>query len=243
MSDASAKAAAEPQHEHEFEPEYGLPEPLPAGEHVLWQGSPQWRVMARRLFHVRKLTLYFAIILLARSVTVLSGGGTTAEALTAAAWLLAPVLLALGMVMLMAWMSARTTVYTITDQRVVMRIGIVLSLTFNLPFKSIASASLRRYGGGIGDIPLLLAAKEKIAYVHLWPHARPWRLAKPEPMLCCVSDSEHVAQILVQAWAAATHSVLEPVVAPVPAAVHPGVAAHPPAAKPQRPVGGVLAAN
>ena len=43
----------------------------------------------------------------------------------------------------MAWLSARNTVYTITDRRVVMRIGIVLTLTFNLPFKRIAAAGLQ----------------------------------------------------------------------------------------------------
>ena len=27
-------------HEHELEPQYGLPERLPATEKILWQGSP-----------------------------------------------------------------------------------------------------------------------------------------------------------------------------------------------------------
>ena len=72
MSGSGGRAGDATAHEHEFEPEYGLPEPLPAGERVLWQGSPQWRVMARRTFHVRKLTLYFGVILAARAATVLS---------------------------------------------------------------------------------------------------------------------------------------------------------------------------
>ena len=33
--------------EHEFEAARGLPELLPAGERVLWQGSPDWRGLAR----------------------------------------------------------------------------------------------------------------------------------------------------------------------------------------------------
>ena len=148
MSGSGGRAGDATAHEHEFEPEYGLPEPLPAGERVLWQGSPQWQVMARRIFHVRKLTLYFGVILAVRAATVLSGGGTAADALLAALWLMPAVLLALGMVSLMAWMSSRTTVYTITDRRVVMRVGIVLSLTFNLPFSRIAAAGLRRYADG-----------------------------------------------------------------------------------------------
>ena len=203
------RAADPPDHEHEFEPEYGLPEPLPPGEQVLWQGSPQWRVMARRKFHVRKLMLYFGGILAVRAATVLADGGTTAEALLAALWLLPAALLAIGMVSLMAWMSSRTTVYTITDRRVVMRVGIVLSLTFNLPFSRIAAAGLCRYSDGSGDIPLTLVAGEKIAYVHLWPHARPWRLSRPEPMLCSVPDAAKVSQVLAQAWAGATGVALQ----------------------------------
>ena len=204
MSGSGGRAGDATAHEHEFEPEYGLPEPLPAGERVLWQGSPQWQVMARRIFHVRKLTLYFGVILAVRAATVLSGGGTTADALLAALWLMPAVLLALGMVSLMAWMSSQTTVYTITDRRVVMRVGIVLSLTFNLPFSRIAAAGLRRHADGSGDIPLSLVAGEKIAYVHLWPHARPWRLTRPEPMLCSVPDAAKVSQVLAHAWAEAT---------------------------------------
>jgi Bacterial PH domain len=224
------RAGDESAHEHELEPEYGLPEPLPRGERVLWQGSPQWRVMARRVFHVRKLTLYFGVILVLRAGTVLADGGTTAEALIAALWLLPAVLLALGMVTLMAWMSSRSTVYTITDRRVVMRVGIVLSLTFNLPFGRIAAAGLRRDPDGSGDIPLALVAAEKIAYVHLWPHARPWRLARPEPMLCSLPDAAQVARVLSQAWATATGTAVPQAAAAQPAAVPQGGASRPPRA-------------
>ena len=46
--------------EHEFEAQYGLPEALPEGEHILWQGAPDWKVLARRVFHTRKVAVYFA---------------------------------------------------------------------------------------------------------------------------------------------------------------------------------------
>ena len=44
--------------EHDFEPELGLPEALPRGEQVRWQGSPDWKTLALRGFHVRKLAVY-----------------------------------------------------------------------------------------------------------------------------------------------------------------------------------------
>ncbi len=190
--------------EHDFEPEHGLPEPLPAGEHLLWQGSPDWRALAVRSFHVRQLTVYFGVILAARAITVLVQGGSALDAVVAALWLTPAVAFALGLLTLMAWLTSRTTVYTITDKRVVMRIGIVLSLTFNLPFAKITGAGLRAHGDGTGSIPITIARSEKIAYVHLWPHARPWRVAQPEPMLCSVRDAAQVAQTLSAAWSAAT---------------------------------------
>ncbi len=193
---------AQARHEHEFEAAHGLPEPLPAGERILWQGSPDWRALAVRALHVRTLAVYFALMLLWRVGTQLyDGAGAQAAALSVA--LLLPLsLLALGMLSLLAWLSSRTTVYTLTDKRLVMRIGIVLSVTFNLPLRMVESAALRPASGGTGDIALTLAAGERIAYLQLWPHARPWRVRRPEPMLRVVPDAERVGQLLAATAAA-----------------------------------------
>jgi hypothetical protein len=48
----------------------GLAEPLPAGERVLWQGAPRWTSLAIHAFHVRKLVIYFGIILGLRALGV-----------------------------------------------------------------------------------------------------------------------------------------------------------------------------
>ena len=191
------------QHEHDFEPSHGLPEALPRGEVVLWQGRPDWQDLARRVFHVRKLAVYFAVILGLRATYGWSQGDAAASIAMALAMLLPLVLLAISLLTLFAWLYGRTTVYTITNKRVVMRIGIVLSMTLNLPFKRIASADLRRTDTGLGDIPLRLMKGDKIAFMHLWPHARPWRLAEPEPMLRSLPDSAKVASLLAEAWAEA----------------------------------------
>jgi hypothetical protein len=197
---STLKAVTHSGHEHEFEPQLGLPEQLPSGERVLWQGAPDWRRLARERFHLPALAGYFVAILVLRAMYVISGEGTAADALMAIVMLLPLVVFALGSLALLAWLSARTTVYTITDKRVVMRIGIVLSLTFNLPLRQIESAGLKLHQGGHGNIPLTLSGKDRIAILHLWPHARPWRVTRPEPMLCCVPDAAHVADVLHAAW-------------------------------------------
>jgi len=189
--------------EHEFEAEYGLPEPLPRGERLLWQGSPDGSILAIEALHWRKLAVYFAVLLAWRAENVLSGGGSAVQAAIAAAWLLPLAAFAIGIALTLATLIRRTTVYTLTDRRVVMRIGIVLTITFNLPYSAIESAAARINPDGTGDLVLTPASVDKIAYVHLWPHARPWHLKRPEPMLRAVPDAQRVAELLSRALAAA----------------------------------------
>ncbi len=191
-------------HEHEFEAAYGLPEPLPQGESILWQGAPDVRDMAVRVFHIKKVAVYFVVLMAVRGSYLYSQGAdnlTIAAGVLLVAGLSLTAMAALG---LLAWLTARTTAYTLTDQRVVMRIGIVLTLTFNLPLKQIQTAGLQLCSKGFGDIPLALSGGNRIGYINLWPHARPFRLANPEPMLRCIPDAHAFASLLQQAWMQAT---------------------------------------
>ena len=191
-------------HEHEFEAAYGLPEPLPKGETILWQGAPDFSDLAVRVFHMRKVAIYFAVLAGIRGFFIYSSG---AGALTIIAGILIVAglaLTAMAALGILAWLTARTTAYTLTDQRVVMRIGIVLTLTFNLPLKRIETAGLLLTSKGFGDIPLALGSGDRIGWLNLWPHARPWRIAKPEPMLRCIADAQALATILQNAWTQVT---------------------------------------
>ncbi len=163
------------QHEHDHEPQYGLPEALPADEHVLWQGAPAWKTLAVRRFHVRKLVIYFAVLLAARLGTLVSDGQALWPAIKGSLPLVVLSAIAIGLITLIAWFTARTTAYTLTNRRVVMRIGIVLTISLNLPLRRLEAADLRVHTGDIGDVSLRLLKPDHIAYLHLWPHARAWR--------------------------------------------------------------------
>jgi hypothetical protein len=189
----------------------GLPEPLPRNERVLWEGAPDWRKLAIRVFHARKVAIYFAGLLAWRIVANVSDGAPIGQTLVGSIALALLGMLAVGLLCLIAWFTARTALYTITNQRVVMRVGIVLTVTFNLPFKSIGSAGLKRWRDGSGDIPLVLTGSDRIAYLNLWPHARPWQVKHPQPMLRSIPEAERVASILSQALAASAGVVARPV--------------------------------
>lgn len=188
------------EHEHEFEAAAGLPEPLPEGEHIVWQGAPTWTTLARRAFHLRKLAFYFAALVALRiGSSLVSDEGLVATA-TAAGTALLVAGVGIGLVTLLSWLSAKTTLYTLTNRRVIMRVGIVLTVTFNLPLKRIESADLHAFPDGHGDIALTLDPLTRIAYPHLWPHARPWKVARTQPSLRSIPDAQDVARLLTQTW-------------------------------------------
>jgi hypothetical protein len=190
-----------PHHEHEFEAAPGLPEPLPAGERLIWQGAPDWRWLALRVFHVRTLAFYFLGMMGLQTLYLL--GEPQPRWMVSLLTSLALSLSALGVLTWLAWMTARTTLYTLTSKRVVMRIGIVLTLTFNLPLRQLAAAGVKPLPDGHGDIALTLAGEDRIAWLNLWPHARPWVLKHPQPCLRCVPHAARVGEQLVDAWRAA----------------------------------------
>ena len=237
-----------PEHEHEFEAELGLPEPLPEGERILWQGSPDAWQLALRRFHVRKIAWYFAGILLLRVLFLRHDGEAWAAIARTTLALGSLAVLAVATLGLIAYLSARGAVYTITNRRVVLRIGIVLTLTFNLPYRALADAALNPGKDGIGDVALTLPPADKIAWVHLWPHSRPWQVARPEPQLCCLPDAPKVAHVLREAWIAACGaprgcSADAPVeLAPAAAGTASTAPARQatPAARPRSPAGGAL---
>ena len=188
--------------EHEFEAEFGLPEKLPNGESILWQGSPDTKTILSKVFHIKLLSIYFGLLLAYRLVSGFSDGESVIAILYSALTILALSGLGLGLVGLMAYLIASTAVYTITNKRVVMRIGIVLNMTFNFPLKMIESADCGFSKDGAGDIYLKLSKGTKIAIFHLWPHARPGKWATTQPTLRGINNCAEVAQILVDAWAA-----------------------------------------
>lgn len=184
--------------EHDDEPVRGLPAPLPAGEKILWQGAPDWRVMARDACHVRKVALYFALLMLWRVAEGVSAGSGAAAIAIDAAGLLPFAIASIGLLLGLARLSANTTLYTVTNRRVVMRIGVAISVSINIPFARIETVAMQPLHDGLGNIALALDDGERIAYLHLWPHARPWRLARPQPVLRAVADAADVALRLSQ---------------------------------------------
>jgi hypothetical protein len=182
--------------EYENEPIRGLPGLLPPGERILWQGSPDWRALARTAYHTRFIAGYFtALVLIALA---LANGSYLGVVMTVTLGGISMVLLHL-----LAWGSAHTTIYTLTDRRIVLRVGIAVPKCINLPLAMIASVDLAARTDGTGDLPLTLLGTPRLGYLALWPHARPLRIAKPQPMLRSVPEAATVAALVARTCIAA----------------------------------------
>lgn len=189
--------------EFESEPIPGLPELLPAGETLLWQGSPSATSIARRALHGGKVAVYFAALALLSVVLNIRSGAAPGEVASAALTVVLVGAAAIALLIILARAIARTTIYSITSRRVVMRLGVALPMTFNLPFRQIGSVDLKLLADGSGDIALAMLGDKRIGYVHLWPHVRGWRLRNPEPVLRGLADAKPVAEVLTAAMRSA----------------------------------------
>ncbi|WDA41570.1 photosynthetic complex putative assembly protein PuhB [Erythrobacter sp. BLCC-B19] len=159
-----------------------------ANEKVLWKGRPAIGLLARTAFHAHKLGFYMAAL----AVIAVAIGNETAAIVAAG---LGVVLVAL--LYALAWASARSTLYILTDTRLIMRIGMAIETRINVPLKQVTAANLRLHGkSGFGDIAFDLAGERMLGVALLWPHVRPWHYARPQPMLRAVPEAASLAQLI-----------------------------------------------
>ena len=191
----------------------GVEEPLPPGEVLLWEGRPEAGALATHGFKAGWIAGYFAVLAVLGALV-----GDSGTAVARVTWLVILGAVATAMVWGWAWLVARESVYAVTDRRIVMRIGVAFPSVVNLPFSLIEEAQLRRYRDGSGDVAFELRGDDRIGYVFLWPHTRPWRVRKPQPMLRGLAEVAPVAETVQKAIL--RYRETEPDTAELPKGVH-----------------------
>ena len=180
------------------EPVRGLPETPPEGEHILWQGRPHGFWLSWESLSLPWVAGYFALLAVWRFVSVIDQF-TLMKAVAVSVPFLVMGAAVIALLLVIGYVQARATVYTITNRRVAMRIGAALTVTLNLPYTRIANMDLRRGRGGTGTITLDLMGDTKLSYLVCWPHVRPWVMRRTQPALRCIPDAENVAALLADA--------------------------------------------
>jgi hypothetical protein len=182
--------------EYEYEAIEGLPGELPAGERLLWQGKPGWWPLTRQALRFTPVAVYFALLALWEGSgvwTAQHSWAAVAHAMALPLTLGAFALLLLGTI---GWAAAHATVYSITSRRVVIRHGIALPMSLNLPFQHILAADLKLRAAGGGDLALTLPRSQRVGYLLNWPHVRPGHYLQPQPSLRGIADARAVAELL-----------------------------------------------
>ena len=88
--------------EYEDEPVEGLPEHLPEGETMVWQGRPTVAAMAKRVFYIPHLAVYFGLLIAGHTVYRLMEGVSAAQVMGTFVWQAG---LATTVVVLLLWLA------------------------------------------------------------------------------------------------------------------------------------------
>ncbi len=182
----------------QIEPIRGLPEVPPEGEQILWQGAPGGWTLSRDALNLGWVAAYFGALAVWRGTAIGAEFGWRLGIKATGPYLVMGAI-ACAILLVIGFTLAKTTVYTITNRRVAMRIGAALTVTLNIPFTRLASADLSLNRDGSGTIALRLADTTKLSYLVCWPHVRPWRMRVTQPALRSIPDAERIAALLAGA--------------------------------------------
>jgi len=155
------------------EPVRGLPETPPEGERILWQGAPDWWRLSVEALSLPWVAGYFVVLAVWRFITMMDQMPLV-TAFAAALPLVIMGAVVCAILLVVGYVQARATVYTITNRRVAMRIGAALTVTLNLPYTQIGRADYRPGKRGTGTIAFDLMGDTRLSYLVCWPHVRPW---------------------------------------------------------------------
>jgi hypothetical protein len=158
-----------------------------------WEGRPAWRPAALRIWRVGFVAAWFALLGLDGVRLFLTEPANRPRLAAGAVTLAAAALIACGILLVLAWLTRRTTTYRIGDGGVEMRFGIALKAALVIPFCAIERVDVRVHADGSGDVALKLKPGPGVAYLKLWPHVRPWSLLRSEPALRCIPAAGAVA--------------------------------------------------
>ena len=177
-----------------------LPSDVPLGEQVLWHGRPETLGLMRRAFRADFVLAYF----IALTIWNAASAPDAATSALIGAKTLGIGAAALALLALLAFAHARASLYVLTTRRLVIKAGVALPIFINLPFSQIESAAVKLYADGTADIPVTIAKGQRVAYLALWPHARPFHFSLPQPALRAVAKGAEMADALSRALLAAS---------------------------------------
>jgi len=183
------------EYKTKFEAPKNILDAIPDGESILWKGKPSLWGFSWNLFGLKWITFYLSILSVVSIARFFASDFHTAFYIDFLPFFLSGIFASIILIGLAA-IQAYSTVYIITENRVIIKTGAALSFLISMPFKKIKEVNLQKRGASIGTISFELFSKKRVPYISCWPSVRPWKFKKTQPAFSCVRSVEEVATIL-----------------------------------------------
>ena len=175
-----------------------LSENLPNGEQLIWQGQPERHALATRAMYLKYIAFYLVVLIAARTGYLIMNGEPVATWSGMLIWQMLASALIMSLIVGLAAVYSRTTRYSLTNERLIIKTGAAITIHINLPLQQIIAADLREYSDGTGDITLQVSRAEKLYWLLIWPNVRSWWIRPLRPVLRGLKDAQAVAHLLVE---------------------------------------------
>ena len=183
------------EYKTKFEVHKNILDAIPEGESILWKGKPSFWGFSWYFFGLKLLAFYLIILSVVFAARLTVTDFFTAFVVDFLPFLLSGIL-ASCILMALAKIQSQSSVYIITENRVIIKSGAALSFLISMPFKKIKAVNLQKRKGSLGTISFELNSGKRVPYISCWPSVRPWRFKKTEPAFSCIENVDEVATIL-----------------------------------------------
>ena len=174
----------------------GLSENLPNGEQLVWQGQPERRALATRAMYLKYIAFYLVALIAARTGYLILDGESVATWSGMLVWQVLASAFVMLLIVGLAAVYSRTTRYSLTNERLIIKTGAAITIHINLPLQQIIGADLREYSDDTGDITLQVSQADKLYWLLMWPNVRSWWVRPLRPVLRGLKDAPTVAHLL-----------------------------------------------
>ena len=198
------------EYKTKFEVHKNILDAIPEGESILWKGKPSFWGFSWYFFGLKLLAFYLIILSVVFVARLTVTDFFTAFVVDFLPFLLSGILTSC-ILMALAKIQSQSSVYIITENRVIIKSGAALSFLISMPFKKIKAVNLQKRKGSLGTISFELNSGKRVPYISCWPSVRPWRFKNTEPAFSCIENVDEVATILRKSVMAGRVSLQAPV--------------------------------
>ena len=183
------------EYKTKFEAPKNILDAIPNGESILWKGRPSLWGFSWNLFGLKWITLYLSMLSIVSVARFYASDFYTAFYVDFLPFFLSGIFASIILIGLAATQTY-STVYIITENRVIIKTGAALSFLISMPFKKIKEVNLQKRGASIGTISFELLSEKRVPYISCWPSVRPWKFKRTQPAFSCIGSVDEVATIL-----------------------------------------------